>query len=1049
MAKYKIIPSSRTIVQSPISIGHKAEKGVEAIEFDVTAWVETYGSGTLTVIMRRWGDAIPYPIALEIDENNKATWVLSDTDTAKAGMAYAQLSYIVGDEVVKKSDIYTFRVTDSLTGDGEPPEAYESWLETLTHLAAEAMAEVLDIEGVVTDKTLTVDGGIADAKATGEALAEKVDAADYSALSDRVGRNTITLAEKADQATTYTKAQVDTLIESVDVETDTTLSVSGKPADAAETGRQFGLIKADLANVVKLENTGLNEPLVQGAVGSGGIFERNTNRICTKEYTDVSAFETLKYTVTSGYRLLIAFYSEPSENAFVSSKYWLTGTDVIAIEGQYIRVAYASIGDTTPLTVEDADKVTVTFEYSLETAVKRNGENIDDAQHLNYSKAILKFSGNRTIDSTGKNVYQVGRIATVDFNDISDKTGIVYSVASGYRILIAFYSDANEESFVGAKYWLVGDGIIQKQGNYYRTTYASIGDATAVTVADANKVTILYSYELLDKIATFGYIPISIKNNLISDGMEYLPKTKAIKNGIASDANYGQDNVKYQIELPEHNRLHICFDYMYTKNVPYVASGYIDIFGYSNVLHGSERHLGMGQFGILSRRISGVYGRGSAVEQVVFGYSHMQRMGNPAFAVKYNGAYTSANVIKFTVSQGTLTLTKDDTTLANINYLATDTIQSLIDKLNNITDITCQAINTDGTCEDLLLIDGGIISLKPEAIISLGHDQTLHTFEVVIDREAKTYDMSFDGVTLSGEFANPTDNIITIGGDFNGSTTPIRIRNLTIDVNSYGDAEVINAPVSANATDNTVQLISGRNPRLLIFEGHGVVVGSDAYAQTLTSDEDKMAVSTDRLDTVFTRVKATGYVPVKWSDVIAWKQGKTSLPKRCFAIMMDDYRVENYVDYDKRRPFVKHGIDAGLAIVSDTHALTDVMTINGEQYTVAEMFKMIELAGWYMCSHTRNHRRNGDYTASQLIDEFKADVLSCNKHGIYSDVLVYPYGSTGYDATSAMVLSDFAMGVDIDNGGTFYNCKGINTYKMLRTEIGTRIALVKVLAPFV
>ena len=184
MAKYKIIPSSRTIVRSPISIGHKAEKGVEAIEFDLTAWVETYGSGTLTVIMRRWGDAIPYPIALEIDENNKATWTLSDIDTAKAGMAYAQLSYIVGDEVVKKSDIYTFCVMDSLTGEGDPPEAYESWLEHLQHLAAEAMAEVLDIEGIVTDKTLTVDGGIADAKKTGDELSDIN--ADLEDLDDRV-----------------------------------------------------------------------------------------------------------------------------------------------------------------------------------------------------------------------------------------------------------------------------------------------------------------------------------------------------------------------------------------------------------------------------------------------------------------------------------------------------------------------------------------------------------------------------------------------------------------------------------------------------------------------------------------------------------------------------------------------------------------------------------------------------------------------------------------------------------------------------------------------
>jgi len=196
MAKYKIIPSSRTIVQSPISIGHKAEKGVEAIEFDLTAWVETYGSGTLTVIMRRWGDAIPYPIALEIDENNKATWTLSDIDTAKAGMAYAQLNYVVGDEVVKKSDIYTFRVMDSLTGEGDPPEAYESWLEQLTHLAAEAMAEVLDIEGIVTDKTLTVDGGIADAKATGDAL---------SALKDAVTEKTDKLKADLDDVTGATR----------------------------------------------------------------------------------------------------------------------------------------------------------------------------------------------------------------------------------------------------------------------------------------------------------------------------------------------------------------------------------------------------------------------------------------------------------------------------------------------------------------------------------------------------------------------------------------------------------------------------------------------------------------------------------------------------------------------------------------------------------------------------------------------------------------------------------------------------------------------------
>ena len=73
--------------------------------------------------------------------------------------------------------------------------------------------------------------------------------ADYSELSARVGANMIALAEKADQATTYTKTQVDQMIADVEVETDTTFSVSGKPADAAETGRQIGLLKADLEDL--------------------------------------------------------------------------------------------------------------------------------------------------------------------------------------------------------------------------------------------------------------------------------------------------------------------------------------------------------------------------------------------------------------------------------------------------------------------------------------------------------------------------------------------------------------------------------------------------------------------------------------------------------------------------------------------------------------------------------------------------------------------------------------------------------------------------------
>lgn len=108
------------------------------------------------------------------------------------------------------------------------------------------------------NELITSGAEIAEIAATIEAAAETaqevIDSipADYSELSNRVGANTLALAEKADRSTTYTKNEVDQMIEDVEVETDTTLAVPGAPADSAETGRQIGLLKADLDDVENL-----------------------------------------------------------------------------------------------------------------------------------------------------------------------------------------------------------------------------------------------------------------------------------------------------------------------------------------------------------------------------------------------------------------------------------------------------------------------------------------------------------------------------------------------------------------------------------------------------------------------------------------------------------------------------------------------------------------------------------------------------------------------------------------------------------------------------
>ena len=471
MAKYKIMPSSRTIVQSPISIGHKAEKGVEAIEFDLTAWVETYGSGTLTVIMRRWGDAIPYPIALEIDENNKATWTLSDIDTAKAGMAYAQLNYIVGDEVVKKSDIYTFRVMDSLTGEGEPPEAYESWLEHLTHLAAEAMAEVLDIEGIVTDKTLTVDGGIADAKATGDAL-----------------------ALKADKSTTYTKAEVDQMIEDVEVETDTTLSVSGAPADAAETGRQIGLLKADLGDLDETINGSSSKNYIEGKNLSATA---TAYTVIDDEGSCIS--EDIPITWTWQVNDYVKFYYNDETN--VDYQIWFLNSNKTPIK-YYGR---NTVPNTSRSVKMPADSAYIRFSFKTGTIGK-----LDNAQ----SSPVVYWTAGETIGEIGL-IQKIGDLDGLDTEEKESLVGAINEVIESIPSLpdkiapkdttffVSGVNLVNPDTCVSGQYVNQANGNFASNSTHKRTGYVPVEPSESYFIVSATNAALDTRYAFYKSDKTF------------------------------------------------------------------------------------------------------------------------------------------------------------------------------------------------------------------------------------------------------------------------------------------------------------------------------------------------------------------------------------------------------------------------------------------------------------------------------------------------------------------------------------------------------------------
>ena len=120
---------------------------------------------------------------------------------------------------------------------------------------------------------------------------------------------------------------------------------------------------------------------------SGAIFSNGnaTKRIATEGFINVSeARKTnsipildngynnhLTYSVTNGYRLYVCFYSSASESAYIGTTNWLTGEGSISPTGNYMRVCYASVDDSTTLTTADANKVRIGTYTALNSVIDK------------------------------------------------------------------------------------------------------------------------------------------------------------------------------------------------------------------------------------------------------------------------------------------------------------------------------------------------------------------------------------------------------------------------------------------------------------------------------------------------------------------------------------------------------------------------------------------------------------------------------------------------------------------------------------------------------
>lgn len=642
--------------------------------------------------------------------------------------------------------------------------------------------------------------------------------------------------------------------------------------------------------------------------------------------------------------------------------------------------------------------------------------NVGETYHINGSGA----TGARlwsTHDANGNTV----RVA--DANTVKVKTAESVTIAEGEKYLV-FNSTA-----ASARYGIT-------PGNAARSTYHT-RDLLMAVESDVDN------------------IEYTFRNNMSTDGAAKLPK-------CTITGTYGASGAKYSFNMPA-NTLHVYFEFKQTEAVTSTSSTsnnkkLVNAHGVGN-LYLAYKGSVYSNVELFQKYTLQVVSGSNSVSLTPTDFAFARLNGEDAICIKYTNTVGNSSVGTVTFTDSTVVVDVDGTE-TTIDVTSSTMLADLVTSLDNISGISAKALVVSGkTYVDLLpvvsksgasstvigliysgtLYDNTAYKDNPNVYIPLAVSNDWHSVEMIVNPDGNI-SAAIDGITVSAAYdsgATKTGTLI-----INDGGLPIVIRNLIVDYGGEGDAELIDNLVNPSSTPSK-QLISSHNPRLVIYEGHGV----DACTEAEAPVSDNMACSTERLKIVFETAKARGYVPVTWEQVIDWKLNGKPLPKRCFTLMFDDWRFSNFVDYEKRKPFVDFGVKAGLAVITNDKALTDSVTINDISYTVDRCVDIVKTAGWYPTSHTHTHRRMTDYVPSAYDALFKTDVLEADRFGIHSDILVYPNGDYEQQYFGALKHSGFALGVNIARNK--YNCIGASNYYLARVEIGTRVSLATALYPLV
>lgn len=123
-----------------VPLGRQGEKLANTIEIDVQAWLDAWPGADISVIVLRPGDVAAYTAKNTSVKDGVLSWVVTDIETAYAGVGTFEIRATAGD-VLKKSVVASFEVCKCImcADEGsEPPEPAKPWLEQATEAAETA-----------------------------------------------------------------------------------------------------------------------------------------------------------------------------------------------------------------------------------------------------------------------------------------------------------------------------------------------------------------------------------------------------------------------------------------------------------------------------------------------------------------------------------------------------------------------------------------------------------------------------------------------------------------------------------------------------------------------------------------------------------------------------------------------------------------------------------------------------------------------------------------------------------------------------------------------